>query len=370
VEVIDPHTVRFVLKEPFAPFLNYMASPAHSAILAKHVIDKSDPNKVMIGTGAFQVVSYRPNDTMLLKKNPNYWEKGLPYLDELEIRLIKDAPSRVAALRAKSVDYIWLMEPQLIQILMKEKGIQSATAATTGRARLFFNCTRAPFNNVKVRQALSSATDRKELIRVAVMGKAELSGAIPPAAGAFSYPAEKLPFYDYNVEKAKKLLAEAGYPDGFKTTFKVSSAHVIDQYVAQLIQRQWQKIGVTVQIIQEEWGTIIRDANERNYDMIHMTDIWRPDPDEYLSYDMDLKRRAGFTSPELDRLVVDGLVTLDLKKRQGIYHEIAVKVAEASPILYLFARPQRFEFWRNYVKGYIPTPQSSRIYFKQTWLDK
>ncbi|MGE5253467.1 MAG: ABC transporter substrate-binding protein, partial [Planctomycetaceae bacterium] len=207
VEAVDKHTVRFILKEPYAPFLNYMGSPAHSAILSKKVIAESDPNKVVVGTGPFQMVEFRPNDTMLLKKNPHYWEKGIPYLDELEIRLIKDASSRVAALRAKSVDYTWLIEPQLVQILMKEKGIQSAIAASTGRKRIFLNCTKPPFNNLKVRQALSLATDRKELLRVTVMGKGDLSGPIPPAAGDYAYPAEKLPFYDYNPERAKKLLA-------------------------------------------------------------------------------------------------------------------------------------------------------------------
>lgn len=370
VEVADKYTARFVLKEPFAPLLNYLASPAHSAILSKRVIEGVDPNKVMIGTGPFQMAEYRPNDTMLLKKNPQYWEKGLPYLDELEIRLIKDASSRVAALRAKSVDYIWIMEPQLVQILMKEKGIQSATAPATARKRLYFNCTKAPFNNVKVRQALSSATDRKELIRVAVMGKGELTGPIPPPAGEFASPAEKLPFQDYDPERAKRLLAEAGHPKGFKTTIKVSTAHVIDQYVAQLIQRQWQKVGVQIDIVQVEWGTLLKDAIERNYDLIHLTDIWRPDPAEYLYYEVDFKKRAGFNNPEIEALVLEGLKALDHKKRVAIYHEIEKKLAEASPILFLFVRPQRFEFWRDYVKGYIPTPQTSRVHFKNTWIDK
>ncbi|MBW2305408.1 MAG: hypothetical protein JRG73_00625 [Deltaproteobacteria bacterium] len=370
VEVVDKHTVRFILKEPFAPFLSYLGSKAHSAILSKDVIEKSDPNKVVIGTGAFQMVEFRPNDRMLLKKNPYYWEKGLPYLDELEIRLIKDASSRVAALRAKSVDYTWIIEPQLVKILMKEKGIKSGTAPATGRLRVFFNTTKPPFDNVKVRQALSSATDRKEIIRVTVMGKAELSGAIPPAAGDFASPPEKLPFYDYNPERAKKLLAEAGYPNGFKATAKVSAIHVIDQYAVQMLQRQWKKIGVDIEIIQVEWGQIIRDANSRNHQIILLTDIWRPDPDEYVVYDRDVKRRAGFSSPDLDKLVAEGLTTLDRSKRVTIYHEIERKMAEYSPILYVFARPQRFEFWQDYVKGYIPTPLASRIYFKKVWLDK
>ncbi len=370
VEVADKHTVRFILKEPYAPFLSYMGSPAHSAILSKKVIADSDPNKIIVGTGPFQMVEFRPNDTMLLKKNPQYWEKGLPYLGELEIRLIKDASSRVAALRAKSVDYTWLIEPQLVQILMKEKGIQSAIAASTGRKRIFFNCTKAPFNNVKVRQALSSATDRKELLRVTVLGKGDLSGPIPPAAGDYAYSPEKLPFYDYNPERAKKLLAEAGFPNGFKAQFKVSAAHVIDQYIAQMLQRQWKKIGVEIEIVQVEWGTIIRDTDERNYEISHMTDIWRPDPDEYIAYDQDIKRRAGFSSPDLEKMLLEGLTTLDHPKRVAIYHEIEKKIAEYAPVLYQYARPQRFEFWRDYVKGYVPTPQCSRVNLKKAWLEK
>jgi peptide/nickel transport system substrate-binding protein len=370
VEAVDKHTVRFSLKEPYAPFLNYMGSPAHSAILSKKVIAESDPNKVVVGTGPFQMVEFRPNDTMLLKKNPHYWEKGIPYLDELEIRLIKDASSRVAALRAKSVDYTWLIEPQLVQILMKEKGIQSAIAASTGRKRIFLNCTKPPFNNLKVRQALSLATDRKELLRVTVMGKGDLSGPIPPAAGDYAYPAEKLPFYDYNPERAKKLLAEAGYPNGFKAQFKVSAAHVIDQYIAQMLQRQWKKVGVEINIVQVEWGTIIRDTNERNYEISHMTDIWRPDPAEYIAYDQDIKRRTGFSDPTLEKMLLEALTLLDHQKRVALYHEIEKKIAEFAPVIYTYARPQRFEFWRDYVKGYIPTPQCSRVYLKKAWLDK
>jgi peptide/nickel transport system substrate-binding protein len=370
VEVVDKHSVRFVLKEPFAPFLNYLASPAHSAILSKDVIEKSDPGKVVVGTGPFQMVEYRPNDTMILKKNPLYWEKGLPYLDELEIRLIKDASSRVAALRSKSVDHIWIMEPQLVQILMKEKGVHSAMAASTARKRVFINSTKPPLDNVKVRQALSSATDRKELIRVTVMGKGELCGALPAAVGEYAFPAEKLPFYDYNPDRAKKLLAEAGFPNGFKAQFKVSAAHITDQYAAQMLQRQWKKIGVEIDLVQVEWGTLIRSINEKNYEIGCMTDFWRPDPDEYIVYRWDIQTRAGFSSPDLDKLTAEGLTTVDHKKRVAVYHEIEKKIAEYAPILYIYAHPQRFEFWNDALKGYVPLPQCSRENLKKAWLEK
>lgn len=370
VEVVDKYTVRFILKEPFAPFLNYLASPAHSSILSKGVLANSDPNKVVVGTGPFQMAEYRPNDLMLLKKNPLYWEKGLPYLDELEIRLIKDPSSRVAALRAKSVDHIWIMEPQLVQILMKEKGIHSAMAASTARKRVFFNCTKPPLDNVKVRQALSSATDRKELIRVTVMGKGELCGALPAAVGDYAFPAEKLPFYDYNPERAKKLLAEGGYPNGFKIQYKVSASHITDQYAAQMLQRQWKKVGVDIDIVQVEWGTIIRNINERNYEIGCMTDFWRPDPDEYITYNWDIATRTGFKSPDLDKLIPEGLTTTDFKKRVAVYHEIEKKIAEYAPILYIYAHPQRFEFWSDKIKGYVPLPQCSRVNLKKAWIEK
>ncbi|HSR12063.1 MAG TPA: ABC transporter substrate-binding protein [Thermodesulfobacteriota bacterium] len=370
VEVVDKHAVRFVLKEPFAPFLNYLASPAHSSILSKGVIEKSDPNQVVIGTGPFQMAEFRPNDTMLLKKNPHYWEKGLPYLDQLEIRLIKDPASRVAALRAKSVDHIWIMEPQLVQVLMKEKGINSAMAASTARKRVFINSTKPPLNNVKVRQALSLATDRKELIRVTVMGKGELCGALPAAVGDYAFPADKLPFYNYDPEGAKKLLSEAGYPNGFKVQYKVSAAHITDQYAAQMIQRQWKKIGVDVEIVQVEWGTIIRTINEKNYEIGCMTDFWRPDPDEYIVYNWDIVTRTGFKSPDLDKMTVEALTTVDHSKRVALYHEIEKKIAEYAPILYIYAHPQRFEFWGESVKGYVPLPQCSRVNLKKAWIEK
>ncbi len=370
VEAVDKHTVRFTLKEPFAPFLNYLASPAHASILSKGVIESSDPNKVVIGTGPFQMVEFRPNDTMLLKKNPQYWEKGLPYLDELEIRLIKDPSSRVAALRARSVDHIWIMEPQLVQVLMKEKGIQSAMAASTARKRVFINCTKPPLNNVKVRQALSSATDRKELIRVTVMGKGELCGSLPAAVGDYAFPAEKLPLYDYNPDRAKKLLVEAGYPKGFKAQFKVSASHITDQYAAQMLQGQWKKIGVEIDLVQVEWATLIKNINEKNYEIISGTDFWRPDPDEYLAYRWDIQTRTGFSSPDLDRMTAEGLTTVDHPKRVALYHEIEKKIAEYAPILYIYAHPQRFEFWRDSLKDYVPLPQCSRVNMKKAWLDR
>lgn len=370
VEIVDQYTVRFILKSPYGPFLNFLAAKQYSAIQSKYLIDKGvDFNTVVIGTGPFQLVKYTPNDKMLLKKNPLYWEKGLPYLDEIEIRLIKDAASRVAALRSKSVDYTWLIEPQLVKILMKEKGIQSATTPATANKRLYLNCTKAPLDNVQVRRALSMATDRKSILQVAVLGKGELSGPIPPAAGDFALSPEKLSYYTYDPEGAKKLLAKAGYPKGLKLTIKVSAIHVIDQYIVQMLQRQWEKSGVEVQILQEEWGTILRDWESLNYQIIHITDIWRPDPDEYVSY-LNTKSRTGFQDPGIEKLVMDGLTTVDREKRVTIYHEIEKKLTEDAPILYIFARPQRFEFWHDYVKGYSPTPMTERTAFKNTWLSK
>jgi peptide/nickel transport system substrate-binding protein len=369
-EVVDKYTVRFKLQKPFAPFLGYLGSKAHSAILSKKIIDTADPNQVVVGTGPFQMVAYTPNDKMLLKRNPDFWEKGLPYLDEIEIRLVKDASSRVAGLRSQSLDYTWLIEPQMSKILLKDPKINSGKAPPTGRLRLYFNCTKPPFDNQKVRQALSLATDRNEVIKISVMGNASLSGPIPPSAGDFAYPPEKLSFYGYNPDQAKKLLSEAGYPNGLKATAKVSAAHIIDQYAVQIIQRQWKKVGVDIEIVQEEWGSILRSANSRNYQIILITDIWRPDPDEYIVYGRDVVKRAGFSTPVLDALIEKGVTTTDRNQRIAIYHEIEQKLAEYSPILYIFARPQRFEFWQNYVKGYIPSPLCSRIGFKETWLDK
>lgn len=371
VEVVDRYTVQFNLMEPFAPFISYMGDRRFSGIYCKDVIEKADPNNVVVGTGPFQLVEYRPNDRMLLKKNPNYWEKELPYLDELEIRLIKDASSRVAALRAKSVDYIWMVEPQLLPALMKEKDVQSGFSTfPPSRLRVYFNNSKPPFDNVKVRQALSSATDRKEIIRVATMGMAKLSGPLPPSVGEFASPPEKLPFYDYNVERARKLLVEAGYPAGLKAKLKVTPSYPLDLYSAQLLQEQWKKIGVDIELVQVEWGTLLRDAATLNHEILMMWDAGKPDPDDYIRWDVDFNQRAGYQNPDVAKLVREAVITTDRSKRVPIYHEIERKLAELSPIIIAYAVPSFFEFWRDYVKGYVPHPLCYRIYTKQTWLDK
>jgi ABC-type transport system substrate-binding protein len=108
---------------------------------------------------------------------------------------------------------------------------------------------------------------------------------------------------------------------------------VLGQYIAQMLQRQGKKIGVEIDIVQVEWGTIIRDTNERNYEISHTTDIWRPDPAEYKAYDQDIKRRAGVSNPELKKMLLEALTLLDHPKRVALYHGIEKKIAEHAPVI-------------------------------------
>jgi peptide/nickel transport system substrate-binding protein len=349
-----------------------LASRYNCPILSKDVLENKDPNSVWVGTGPFQVVEYKPNNVMFFKRFPQYWMKGLPYLDEIEVRLIKDSSSRVAALRSGSVDYTWFEEVQPAMGFMNKKGYKTATAPSINRVELYINTTLStpPLNNVKVRQALSSATDRKEHIRVVLMGMGALTTDIPPGAGDFAADYEKLPFYDYNPERAKKLLAEAGYPNGFKLKCKVSEKHVIHQMSAQILQRQWKKIGVDLEIIRLDWANYSPTANKRHFEVIYHPGSWRPDPDGYVYWGRDKDTRCGLVDPKYKKLVEDSITTVDHAKRVAIYHEMQRYGAETVPMIYLFAKPGRFEFWKDYVKGYVPQASAGRTYFRQTWLDK
>jgi ABC-type transport system substrate-binding protein len=123
-------------------------------------------------------------------------------------------------------------------------------------------------------------------------------------------------------------------------------------------------------IVQTEWGTLLNDAKTGNHQILVLTDIWRPHPIQYISYGWDINVRAAFENAELDEMIKKAEVTTDHEKQVAIYQAIAEKVATENPILYIFARPQRFEFWQDYIKGYQPNPMASRINLKQSWLDK
>lgn len=374
IEVTGPLTVVVHLSEPFSPLLGFMAMPG-AAIVSKAFTEQHDNDlaNVSNGTGPFQLTHYETNQFGSLPKFADHWRGEVPYVDEMEIRLMTDESSRVAALRAKEVDMTRLFEQQNADIIERE-GYQLYKGLATSRTMTFINCRNAPFDDVRVRQALAYAIDRQAMIDTALLGEGEMSGPIPPVDVTWALTASDFETYQPNIEKARALLAEAGYPDGFNATLTVSPQYAFDVANAQVMQEQLRPLGINIEIQQVEWGNLLDTLNNtRNFELLNVIYTHQPDPDGYLYnyyHSESTNNHSGISDPRLDQLLADGRRVTDPAERKRIYDEAQrLVVDELVPSLsyYIYYQYLPAQEW---VKGFKPIPTLSRIYMREIWLDK
>lgn len=376
IETPDDRTVIFHLSEPFSPLLNYLASVKYSAIVNKADVEqRGDLVSGGAGTGPFKFVSFQSNSALELARNENYYEEGLPYLDGLEFRIIPDEGSRVAAMRSGSADLTWLTTPEVVDQLAKTPGFDAPEEQPDNRVLLMELDQRvAPFDDVRVRRALSLALDRQQIADIVWRGGANLSAAIPPAQQPFGIPSADVPALPYqseDLEQAKSLLAEAGYPDGFETVFAVSPLTFSDVAVAQVVQQQAQRVGIKIKIEQKEWGSLIKDFQGTLVPISMAGLAPAPDPEANLKirFDSASSVNPGKTrDPEIDAFFVRGRQTTDVAERAEIYRQLQEYIADQAYAIFPAAMPLRFEVWSDTLKGYQATPFAQRVLLRKAWL--
>ncbi len=272
LEVVDRHTLRVTLKEPFAPFLNHLAASTYVAILPREVEEKlKDFNRpeAMIGTGPFIVKSYQKGVQIAFERNPDYYVKGLPYLDGVVIEITPDSTARLSMLRAGKVDlgHMWgFMVPEEAKSLKQTNPEMVMTPTMVlGSGILYFRTDQPPFNDVRVRRAISLAIDRKSWNDSLLYGEGCIdAGPVPCALTEWKLPAAKMDpakakyLVGYDPQEAKRLLAEAGYPKGFTTSMFHWPGYAPPwRTYYDLAAADLEKIGVHVEFKPEEYGKYI-----------------------------------------------------------------------------------------------------------------
>lgn len=371
IEAPDKTTVRFHLKHPSAPFLNYLAGPYAHQVVAREAVEKhGDLNQVAVGTGPFRLVEYVPDSHLKLERHKGYWKTGQPYLDGINIRIIKDESARLAAIRAGAVDiaYVTAVNAPAIKQdrnLVLVEGDNVFYGMTL--AQFIPNDSKAPFNDKRVRQAMSLVIDRKEIVDSVIFGAGVVAGPIPPGMGPFALK----PDYKVDVERARQLLREAGYPNGFKATAKVSPQYPLDVADCQIIKNHVKRIGIDLDIQLVEWGQFLKEWLGGNYDTICLTSGPLADPDGF-TYDYfhskSPRNRAKFFTGELDEVVTQARMASDPAKRRDLLVEVQKRVLDLAPVIYLYSA-NGFEVHRPHVKGYRPS-RLSRYGFAATWVEK
>jgi peptide/nickel transport system substrate-binding protein len=376
VEVVDQYTVRFRLKRPYAPLLRYLATIPHGAIVPNDPDAVAKLDSKPVGTGPFIFEEHVVDQYVRLTRNPNYYEDGLPYLEGVVFKLLGDEMSIIAALRSKSVDMAWLKDPKVAQNVAKTTpGLVSVPGVSSRYIPIFFKLTEKPFNDVRVRRALSLAINRKQIVETVLGGYGSVGTFLPPSQLAgYRGDGSDLPYYQQDVGRARQLLTEAGYPNGLKISeFKIVAANQLDVQCAQLMKEQWAAAGIEVTLNPMEVGAILRDWTSGNYLMAMVGTVWAPDPDAEVDrfYSKSpFGRNMGINDPKLDELIEAGRSELDQTRREAIYRQIQQYVLEQVYTIVPYTYPLRWELVWDYVKGYHVMASNARLYVRQTWLNR
>ena len=372
-EVVDKYTVHLKNDPVYAPLLSVIADRRPTAIVDRDVVEKNgDLQNSDAGSGPFKLVEYTPDVRVILEKNGDYYEKDLPILDRIEFRFIPDEQARIAAIRAGEVDLTVLKDPKTARLLRDEQNIVLNDVSSFWRSTPIINEQHKPLDDVRVRQALSYATDRQEIINTVLLGEGVPTGPMPPGETAWAIPItpENFPTYQYNPDKAAQLLKDAG-ASGLKLTIQAAPAYAPDIPTSQVLQSQWKKVGIDLQVQTMEWAAVLKAQQDGTFDLNITFNTNRPDPDTYLSvgHSKFVQNYGHYSNPKMDELIEKGRSTTDVATRKQIYADVQRLFATEVPSLYLYVI-KNYEPARNYVKGYVPMASGYRLALKETWLDK
>ena len=373
VTVLDPFTVRFELGTTDAAFLNYLATNPDGAIVPKGV---ENLGTQPVGTGPFMFEAYQPGQQFSLTANPNYYEKGLPHLSKVIFRFYKDQATLSSALRSRAVDMTWLKDPKVAALMARTSpDLVSAPGQTSRTFPVWMNMKAKPLDDVRVRRALSLATDRRACLETVLGGAGKVAAMIPESqVGGYDGSGE-MPFTKHDPAAARRLLAEVGHPNGIDLgTYIVVAANPLDVACAQILQQQWQAAGIAVKITPMETAPLLNMWTGAGWPtLLSVALAWTPDPNaifQYAKSGSKVGSTMGIKDPDFDRMIAEARADLDPASRAARNGEIQRRIADNAYVLQIYQYPLRWEIWWNYVKGYAPLAANIRSYVRTAWVKK
>ncbi|MFC1855586.1 ABC transporter substrate-binding protein [Thermodesulfobacteriota bacterium] len=376
IEIIDDYTIKIKLKEPF---ISFMLTTTRGIVPFGYDKDKleNEPN----GCGAFSIEEFLPGEKIVLKANESYFE-GRPNLDYAIFKVIENSTTRMLELKKGSVDLMLNSVPAYaVKFVERMEGIDVITEPGITFQYIGYNLTSPKLRDVRVREAVSHAIDRDEIIKFSLKGLAIKAGGMILAPSNWAYEPD-VKKYGYNIEKAKKLLDEAGYkdPDGtgprprLHLTFKTSKSKEANE-IAQIYRAQLQKVGIDLEVLSYEWGTFFGDVKSGNFEIYSLRWIGIVDPDIFYyvfhtaSFPPAGANRNLYKNPIMDDLIEQSRREQDKKKRKELYSYIQRIAAEDiiyTPLWYVknvVAINKKF-------KGFIIYPGGQYTSLKDVYIEK
>lgn len=338
-------TVTFELNEPYVPFI-YTPAMFNAVVMPKKQVEAAGGwEKFMLkpcGSGPFIMKEWVKGDYMLLERNPYYWETGKPILDEILIKTITDDNTRILALQKGDVDAINYPPFNRINDLAKDPNLTVLQFKSTNTNYITLNNRNKPLSDVKVRQALAYAINRDAMIKTINFGIGEPATTYRPRGSL--YYNDQLKGWPYDPEKAKQLLAEAGYKDGFTVTMQILTGQNSALQIATLTQAMWKEIGVTLKVEPMEAGIYDDNYYKNNFEI--QLNNWTddiPDPSESTTYGIVYKSaesfHSGFNNEEVNKLSDDSMKETDPEKRKAMFFRLQEIFNEQVPYIPLWHEP-------------------------------
>jgi peptide/nickel transport system substrate-binding protein len=364
VDTVEPegdHAVRFVLREPSAPFLSQLAS---LAIIPSEAV--ADIARKPVGTGPFRFREWIPDTSIALDRNPDFGD--LPYLTGLKFNIVPEAATRQLGLQSGAYRLVPSLDPATATALAGQTRIKILEAPDLAYSLIGLNAARPPFDRPEVRDAVNTALDRSQIIDAAYFGRAVPAGPLSPALKSWALPITEFPCYVPNPARARTLLQQAGLTLPVKFTLNVlgSLQQVVD--IAQVVQAQLNQAGFEVTLNVQEQGKFIQDWRASNFQAFASLNSGGPDPDDYFGRTFATAGATNvfkYSNPDLDRLLSQARAESDQPTRKRLYDDAQRLLACQGPAIHL-AYGTLFTAIRSDVQGFEPNPTRSLRALRQT----
>lgn len=381
VEVVDPLTVRMHLSSPMPGLLQRIANGT-GQMICPSTIKSMDGRGIAFhpcGTGPFLLKDYNPSERLVVVKNPNYRIAGLPKVDSITWLPVVENATRAAMLRTGEADFIHPLPAEQVKDMQRDPNIVVHDVPSVMMRYLSINCAQKPFDDPRVREAVSLAIDRKALVKVAYNGFAQVAtGVIPsqiPGAVVFGEP-------EYNPEKAKKLLAEAGFPNGFSTRLWSGYNNSTAGKVIQVIQQQLARVGIRTETRILEAGqrvTLVESNKDPAKSPNRLYYIgWSNSTVEadwgmrpiFDSREMPpkLANEGYYNNPKADELFDRAIAESDETKRNAIYKEVQTILWNEHPVAFLVDE-DNLAASNKHLKGFYAMPDTGYEFYNVEWVD-
>ncbi len=341
-EVVDPTTVKITLKQPFSAFINNLAHPA-AVMISPTALKKygKDIGFHPVGTGPYKFVTWNQTDFVKVEKWEGYWKSGYPKLDSITWRPVVDNNTRAAMLQTGEANFAFPIPFEQAKVLEKNSKLNVVTSPSIMQRYISLNVTQKPFDNAKVREAINYAINRQALAKVAFAGYATpATGIVPPSIDF----AQTYPPIAYNPAKARELLKEAGYPNGFEATLWSSHNHSTAQKVLQFTQQQLAQVGIKLKVTAMDAGqraAEVEGKGQKESGVRMFYTGWSASTGEAdwaltplfatASWPPTIFNTAFYSNEQVDKDLADALKTTDRERKASLYKDAQDRIWKDQP---------------------------------------